>query len=82
MTMLYKNRQLAVTTLRDALDMTDGNVASHLAKLERSGYVKTGRVLAGLSFEVHARLTEEGSAAFRNYLAALRGFLTALDGPA
>ncbi|HLE47009.1 MAG TPA: transcriptional regulator [Candidatus Thermoplasmatota archaeon] len=77
LTMLYQGRQLAVTTLRDALGLTDGNVASHLGRLEAAGYVKTGRVLVGLAFELQARITFEGSAAFRAYLAALRRYVEA-----
>ena len=40
MTVLFKNRELAVTTLKRQLGMTDGNLASHLAKLSEAGYVK------------------------------------------
>lgn len=75
MTVLYKNRELAVTTIRNQLELTDGNLASHLTKLSEAGYVKTGRVLAGLTFEVHAKITEQGSAAFKAYLHALRRVL-------
>lgn len=81
MTVLYRNRELAVTTLRNALDLTDGNLASHLSKLEEVGYVKTGRVLVGVSFEVHAKITDTGSVAFKTYLATLRSFLEAADEP-
>lgn len=82
LTLLYRNRELAVTTIRDALAMTDGNLASHLSRLEAAGYVKTGRVLAALTFEVHAKITDAGSDAYRRYLAALRSFLDDDLGPA
>ena len=81
MTLLFRNRQLAVTNIRDTLAMTDGNVASHLSKLEAAGYVRTGRVLAGVTFEVHAKITDEGSAAFRTYLGHLRGLLGQAEEP-
>lgn len=75
MTLLFKNRELAVTTIKRQLAMTDGNLASHLARLEDAAYVKTGHVLVGVSFESHAKITQTGSEAFRTYLQALRRIL-------
>lgn len=72
MTALFRNRQVSFTDLRDGLGLTPGNLASHAAKLEEAGYLKSGRILVDLSFEVHYRITEQGIAAFRAYLAALR----------
>ncbi|HEV8360986.1 MAG TPA: transcriptional regulator [Candidatus Thermoplasmatota archaeon] len=72
MTALYRNRQVSFTDLRDGLALTPGNLASHTAKLEEAGYLKSGRVLVDLSFEVHYRITERGLEAFRGYMAALQ----------
>lgn len=77
--LLYRNRELAFTTIRNLLGFTDGNLASHLSRLDAAGYVRTGRVLVALSFEVHAKITQTGSAAFRAYLAQLRGLLEAAE---
>jgi DNA-binding MarR family transcriptional regulator len=74
-TLLFKNRELAVATIRQQLQLTDGNLASHLTKLVAADYVKTGHVLAGLSFELRAKITPRGSEAFRTYLRALRRLL-------
>ena len=70
--MLYRNRQASFTDLRDGLGLTPGNLASHAARLEEAGYIRSGRVLVDLSFEVTYVLTDLGLAAFRAYLAALR----------
>lgn len=75
MTLLFKNRELAVATIKRQLSMTDGNLASHLARLEEASYVKTGHVLVGVSFESHAKITQAGSEAFRAYLQSLRRIL-------
>jgi DNA-binding MarR family transcriptional regulator len=75
MTVLFRNRELAVATIKRQLGLTDGNLASHLTRLEEAGYVKTGHVLVGVSFEVHAKITSPGSQAFRSYLGALRTIL-------
>lgn len=74
--MLYRNKQCSFTDLRDGLGLTPGNLASHAGKLEQAGYVKSGRVLVDLSFEVNYRITDAGEAAFRAYLASLQALLT------
>lgn len=68
---LYRNRRLGHVALRDSLGLTDGNVATHVRKLEAEGYLRASRVLAGLSFSVVYDITPEGIAAFRRYLDAL-----------
>ena len=80
MAALHRNREASFTSLRDGLDLTDGNLASHAAKLEEAGYVASRRALAGLSFEVRYRITPEGSAAFVQYVRDLRTLLE--EGPA
>ncbi|HLE96965.1 MAG TPA: transcriptional regulator [Candidatus Thermoplasmatota archaeon] len=75
MAALYRNRVASFTALRDGLGLTDGNLATHAAKLQEAGYVESRRVLAGLSFEVRYSITSKGSEAFRAYAAALRDFL-------
>ena len=39
MSALVVNEYLNFTTLKDLLDVTDGNLASHLKSLEKYGYV-------------------------------------------
>lgn len=76
---LYRNRQASFTDLRDGLGLTPGNLQSHVTKLEEAGYVKSGRVLVDLSFEVRYKITPEGAAAFRAYLDALHALLDVAD---
>jgi len=77
MAALFRNREASFTALRDGLALTDGNLGSHAATLEKAGYVASRRVLAGLSFEVRYRITPEGSAAFVAYTRALQALLDA-----
>jgi DNA-binding MarR family transcriptional regulator len=72
---LYKNRESSFTDLRNGLDLTDGNLASHAERLQEAGYLDARRALAGLSFEVRYRITAAGSEAFRAYVAELRSLL-------
>lgn len=79
MAALYRNRQASFTSLRDGLALTDGNLATHVARLQEAGYVDARRVLVALSFEVRYSITAAGSDAFRAYAAALRDFLAVAD---
>lgn len=76
---LYKNRESSFTDLRNGLQLTDGNLASHAEKLAQAGYVDARRALVGLSFEVRYRITPTGSTAFRAYVSELRGLLADIE---
>lgn len=82
MSALQRNREASFTGLRDALELTDGNLASHAAALEKAGYLTIRRALVGTSFEVRYRITPEGDAAFRAYVDALLGLLGEAAGAA
>lgn len=72
---LARNRVMSFTELRDACGMTTGNAGSHLDRLEEAGYVKGGRLIVGVGFELHYRITELGLERFRAYLGELRAIL-------
>lgn len=77
MALLFRHRDVAFTKVRDELGLTDGNLAAHAKRLEEAGYVEARRTLLDGRFEVRHRITAEGSAAFKEYLAGLRRFLDA-----
>jgi DNA-binding MarR family transcriptional regulator len=52
--------------------MTKGNLSSHLAKLEESGYVEIEKTYRGKVPLTICRLTKSGRAAFRRYRASLK----------
>lgn len=73
--LLFRNRHVAATELARALDLTPGNVASHVAKLEEAGHVESLRALSPLGFQVRYRITPAGDAAFRAHVDALRALM-------
>ncbi len=75
MGLLYKHRDLGFTELRQALDLTDGNLASHGRKLDEVGYIDARKVLTKAGFEVRYAITGDGVRRFRAYLDHLRGLL-------
>ncbi|GGA66006.1 MarR family transcriptional regulator [Pseudoclavibacter endophyticus] len=57
--------------LRELLDMTAGNLTTHLAKLEAAGYVGIEKAFEGRKPVTRISLTLEGRAAFRTYRTTL-----------
>lgn len=53
------------TDLREQVNTTDGNLATHLRKLEDAGYVKADKSFRDRKPVTRYRMTEEGRAAFR-----------------
>jgi DNA-binding transcriptional ArsR family regulator len=57
--------------------LTAGNLSSHLARLERDGYVEIEKGFRGKVPYTLCRLTETGEAAFMSYKATLNAVLGA-----
>jgi len=63
--------------LRELLDMTAGNLSTHLSKLEGAGYVQQNKTYSGRSPATYLALTPEGRVAFERYVRNLRALLDA-----
>lgn len=66
---------LSFPRLQKLLGITSGNLATHLRKLEDSGYIRVHKVLEGRSPVTYIGLTEDGRLAFRVYKRNLRALL-------
>ncbi len=69
--------ELHFPRLRELLDMTAGNLSTHLSKLEGAGYVQQNKTYAGRSPATYLALTSEGRVAFERYVRNLRALLDA-----
>ena len=58
--------------LKSITQATDGNLGSHLAALDRAGYVMIAKDFVGKRPRTRVALTPEGRAAFRRHVAYLR----------
>jgi len=67
--------RLSFTRLQKLLDMTGGNLSTHLRRLEDAGYVQVTKSHVGRTPATHVALTRAGRLAFDNYTAALRALL-------
>ena len=61
--------------LKKATGTTDGNLSTHLAKLEEAGYVEIEKSFQGKKPVTTCVLTDHGRAAFERYLKALESYL-------
>ncbi|GGM10426.1 transcriptional regulator [Promicromonospora citrea] len=72
---LDRGDELAFPRLRKLLDMTAGNLSTHLRKLEDAGYVQVTKTHEGRVPATYLALTEHGRTAFAEYQAALMDLL-------
>jgi DNA-binding MarR family transcriptional regulator len=71
MSALMVNAEVSFNELKDILQITDGNLASHLKTLEESGYVKFQKGFVGRKTNTTYTVTKAGEKAFKAHLAAL-----------
>lgn len=61
--------------LQELLDMTAGNLSTHLRKLEEAEYVEVSKAHEGRTPVTYLALTTKGRRAFEDYTAALKSLL-------
>ena len=66
---------LSFTRLQDMLDLTPGNLITHLRKLEDAGYLTSETTGNGRASRTQVALTRQGRAALERYTATLRDLL-------
>ncbi|HET7414555.1 MAG TPA: transcriptional regulator [Arthrobacter sp.] len=75
-----EENEISFPKLRKMLEMTAGNLSTHLRKLEEASYVEQTKVIEGRSPATYVRITARGRLAFLEYRQSLRSLLT--DAPA
>lgn len=75
MAVLMANDIVSFNDLKDALDLTDGNLASHVAALEKAGYVTVSKQFVGKKPNTTYTASSEGKQAFQEHLNALEKLL-------
>ena len=74
---LARGDELSFPRLRSTLDMTAGNLSTHLSKLEAAGYVSQSKTFSGRTPATYIALTPRGRLAFEEYTRTLRAMLDA-----
>ena len=71
MSMLAASPELAFTEMRDTLNMTDGNLTSHVRTLQEAGYVAVAKSFQDNRPLTTCSLTAKGRKAFAEYILLL-----------
>lgn len=75
LTLLPPETQMAFISLKDALNVTDGNLGAHLHKLEEAGYLTITKTFVRNKPQTYVETTEAGRQAFVEHSDALREIL-------
>jgi DNA-binding MarR family transcriptional regulator len=68
MSALAASPELAFTELRDLLDMTDGNLTTHIRTLQQEGYISVAKSYQNNRPLTTCSLTSAGRKAFAGYV--------------
>lgn len=75
MSILMVNEWVEFSSLKETLDITDGNLASHISALEKLEYVEVKKQFIGKKPNTTYAVTKLGKKAFNEHLDALEKLL-------
>tara|TARA_B100001142_G_C14298285_1_gene641781 strand:- start:355 stop:666 length:312 start_codon:yes stop_codon:yes gene_type:complete len=75
MSMLAAVKSISFTDLRNTLNMSDGNLITHIRTLQKTGYVSTTKSFHDNRPLTTCSLTEDGRNAFAEYVNLLEGIV-------
>ena len=73
--LLITNDELPFKALKEALGVTDGNLSSHLVKLENEAYIVIEKTFEGKRPKTVVKIAPKGRKAFEVYIEALKAFI-------
>lgn len=79
MSILVVNDSVDFATLKTQLQVTDGNMASHLSALEKLNYLEVRKQFIGRKPNTSYAITEAGRQAFASHLDALEKLISQRD---
>ena len=71
MSVLMVNEEVNFNDLKQMLEVTDGNLATHLQTLEESGFIKIHKGFIGRKTNTTYSITKAGQKAFHDHIAGL-----------
>ena len=75
MSVLMVNEWMDFTALKELLDVTDGNLASHIKALEQEEFITVSKQFIGKKPNTRYAATEKGKNAFSQHLNALEALI-------
>ena len=79
MTILMLEDSIDYTRLKAEMEVTDGNLASHLKALEKENYIKVTKAFFGRKPNTSYKITKTGRIAFEAHLTALEKLFGAIE---
>lgn len=78
MSILMVNDWMDYKTIKAQLDLTDGNLASHINGLEKLEYIEVRKRFIGKKTNTSYKVTELGKTAFKSHINALEKLLNSI----
>lgn len=78
MSVLAANEYYDFNSLKEVLEVTDGNLASHLKALEKEEYLSVNKTFVGRKPNTQYSITEKGKIAFVEHLESLENLIKQL----
>lgn len=75
MSILMVNEEFDFNSFKELLDVTDGNLASHLKNLEKQEYISVNKSFVGRKPLTNYSATESGKKAFQDHLEFLENLI-------
>ena len=75
MSLLISNDKLPFKALKELLKVTDGNLSTHLSKLEKEEYIMIEKLFDGKRPKTVVMIAPKGREAFEAYIEALKQFI-------
>ncbi len=75
MSALMVNDYIDFASMKELLDVTDGNLASHVTALEKLSFILVNKKFVGKKPNTTYQITEEGREAFMKHLTALENLI-------
>jgi len=75
MSVLVVNDGVSFNDLKQMLEVTDGNLATHLVNLEENGFIKVNKGFVGRKTNTTYAITKAGEKAFGDHISALENMI-------
>ena len=75
MSVLMVNEEINFNDLKQMLQVTDGNLATHLVNLEDNGFIKVHKGFIGKKTNTTYSITKAGEKAFAEHITALESMI-------
>ena len=79
MSVLMVNEHVNFNQLKELIEITDGNLASHIKSLEENGFIKVQKGFIGRKTNTTYTITKTGEKAFKAHVDALKKMIRSIS---